>query len=276
MRPSPPFPIQARLRNPGSASFVSHGKALMVAPNNPFSITTRRICVTVHTSFFAYYQQILHLHRIISQEPHKQIDMISERSHIADDIGMSASIYQSMDIREIVTEATRGNRLAEEDLFGYLHIRFSIVAERRLGKQDAEDIVNEACITVLQKYKSLAPGDRFEPWAYKVLRNLIGSYLRDSSVRKRTVETTGQIDRFDAPIPSAVDPEVRLRLISCLRKVARAFPRYARAVNLVNLGYETDEICRRLKVSRSNLYVLLHRGRAWLAACMQGEYSSDD
>ena len=180
-----------------------------------------------------------------------------------------------MDVKNLLSQAKRGDKTAEGDLFGYLHVRFSIVAQRRLGVQDAEDIVNETCITVLEKYKTLAPDTEFEPWAYRVLRNKIGCHLRDQSVRNQAVETTGRIEEYEDRIVSSVDPDARMALIRCLRKLSRVYPRYARAINLVNQGYSTGEICRRLELKRNNLYVLLYRCRSWLNACLENGMKND-
>lgn len=181
-----------------------------------------------------------------------------------------------MDVQILLSKAKTGDKTAESDLFSFLHVRFSIIAQRRLGVQDAEDLVNDACITVLEKYRELPPETRFEPWAYRVLRNKIGSHLRDQSVRKKTVETTDRIEDYENRAVTPVDPAARMALIRCLRKLSRVYPRYARAVNLLNLGYSTDEICQRLHLKRNNLYVLLFRCRNWLNSCLANGTRADE
>ena len=181
-----------------------------------------------------------------------------------------------MDLQILLSKAKTGDKAAENHLFNLLHVRFSIVAQKRLGVQDAEDLVNDACITVLEKYRALPPETLFEPWAYRVLRNKIGSHLRDQSLRKKTVDTTGRIEEYDNSAVTPVDPVARMALIRCLRKLSRVYPRYARAVNLVNLGYNTEEICRKLHIKRNNLYVLLFRCRNWLNACLSNGIRADE
>ncbi|MBN2227695.1 MAG: RNA polymerase sigma factor [candidate division Zixibacteria bacterium] len=181
-----------------------------------------------------------------------------------------------MDIQIILSKAQNGDKTAESELFRFLHVRFSLVAQKRLGVQDAEDLVNDACITVLEKYRKLPPETQFEPWAYRVLRNKIGSHLRDQSVRKKTVETTDRIEEYENSAVTPVDPMGRMALIRCLRKMSQVYPRYARAVNLVNQGYTTDEICQRLRLKRNNLYILLFRCRNWLNSCLEHGIQSDD
>jgi DNA-directed RNA polymerase specialized sigma24 family protein len=51
-------------------------------------------------------------------------------------------------------------------------------------------------------------------------------------------------------------------------------PRYARVLNLIHLGYNTEEICRRMKLTRSNLYSIVSRARALLSDCVFGEERS--
>ena len=60
----------------------------------------------------------------------------------------------SINMDQIFARAREGDEKAEQELFKYLFVRFKTLAERRIGKGEAEDIAQEACMTVLQKYKT--------------------------------------------------------------------------------------------------------------------------
>ena len=150
-----------------------------------------------------------------------------------------------------------------------LRARFVYIAKRRVQERDVEDLAHEACLTVLARYAELEAGTEFEFWAYQVLRNKIGNYLRHAEVARRT--DAPLTDRSKAAVDAASDPEVVLTLSQCLRKLMQANPRYARALNLHYHGYDTEEICRKLGVGRSNLYSMLSRARTVLGECLFGK-----
>lgn len=169
-------------------------------------------------------------------------------------------------MRELVRSAKQGDRAAEDVVFRHLRVRFLFLAKQRIGMSYAEDVAQEACTTVFEKYRS-SPDDReFQAWAYEILRNKIGNYLQKAAVRARA----------GADLPSAAaseslttDPDLRARLVACLRRIVRRHRRYARVLNLVHQGYDTGEICRRLDIRAGNLYVMLNRARGLLRDCLE-------
>ena len=171
-------------------------------------------------------------------------------------------------MHQLLEKARQGDSRAEQSLFEYLRVRFVYLAKRRIGEGDAEDIAQEACITVLEKYKSGTQPDTFEAWAYGVLRRKIGNYLQSRAVRQRTLVNGEDIESMAGSSSREADPTLRRQLIDCLRGMVKAHPRYARVLNMVYQGYQTDEICRRLHVTPNHLYVLLNRSRKVLDECL--------
>jgi DNA-directed RNA polymerase specialized sigma24 family protein len=58
------------------------------------------------------------------------------------------------------------------------------------------------------------------------------------------------------------------RLLDCLRKLHAVNKRHARLVNLCYQGYSVDEICRKMNLTRTNLYTILSRARTALQVCL--------
>jgi RNA polymerase sigma factor (sigma-70 family) len=173
-------------------------------------------------------------------------------------------------IKNLLLRALQGDKLAEKELFSYLTVRFVALAKRRLrSKDDAEDVAQEACATVLSKYKVDLSIVNFEAWAYGVLRMKIGNHLQKKNTRQE--QPLLENESLDAAKKSAYqcDPELALRLSNCVRKLVTTFPRYARVLNLIHQGYKSDEICQRLKISPNNMYVILSRGRSMLKQCLE-------
>lgn len=175
-------------------------------------------------------------------------------------------------MKNIFTKAGQGDKAAEAELIEYLSVRFAYLAKRRVRGEDAIDIAQEACLTVLQKYREDAPRDHPEAWAYTILRNKIGNYYQKTAGRPtESFDTTGADGGAGMSAPT-VDPEAIRKLRSCLRKLVRAHPRYARVLNLAYQGYTSNEISRRLGIRTSNFYMMLNRGRSRLRQCMKGEW----
>jgi RNA polymerase sigma factor (sigma-70 family) len=167
-------------------------------------------------------------------------------------------------VKNLIEKAKAGDKAAENQIFKFLFDRFAALAKRRVGKSDALDIAQTACLVVLEKYKTGSPPRDFEAWAYGVLRNTIGNYYQSREAQRRVFVADSPIRDAPAKASRASDAVLQRHLRDCFRKMIKDYPRYARVLNLAHQGYETDEICMKLKVRRDNLYNLLNRGRRLL------------
>lgn len=173
-------------------------------------------------------------------------------------------------LQQLLLKAKQGDKAAEAQIIEYLRVRFVLLAKRRIGEENCEDIAQEACITVLEKLKTESPDDMFEAWAYRVLRNKIGNYLQSTNLRQKKMVSTEQIDYLERPATEQVDPVFKRRLIDCLKKLIKSNRRYARVLNFAHQGYDTEEICRRMDMKSNHLYVMLNRSRKMLSDCLDG------
>lgn len=173
------------------------------------------------------------------------------------------------DLVPSLQQAQSGDFQAEEVLFSELRVRFRTLATRYVGEEMAEDIAHDACVIVLSKYRDLSSQIPFEQWAYRVLRNVINNYMRTKATRQRYLDYSVDPEGVTSSQLSASHRDESAELFHCLRKIAQASPRHADALALAVEGYSSDEICAKLNVSRTNLYVLLHRARRWLTDCLK-------
>lgn len=171
-----------------------------------------------------------------------------------------------MDIHSLYSNACRGDKNSEENLFLYLSARLKYLAQLQIwNKDDAEEIVQDSLMTVARKYKDIDIEISFSGWVYKILENNILNYMRKKGYKnKRFVE---MLDGDDRPITS--NPDLRIKILSCLRKICKASIRNARMLNLYYQGYSTDEICRKLSLTRNNSYSVLYRARSMLELCLE-------
>ena len=162
-----------------------------------------------------------------------------------------------------------GDKNAEEELFSLLAVRFQLIAHHKIWNQkDAEDVVQNALLTVVREYQSTLISVSFAAWAYKVLDNKILSYIK---CRKQNLVDLVE----DPPEPIAesgdatADQLLRMKLLGCVRKVRKAHAKYGRAVLLHFQGYSAKEICKLLEVTPQNFYMILSRARAMLKLCLE-------
>ncbi len=163
-------------------------------------------------------------------------------------------------LRQLLSESEHHR----DQVFADLRERFVRIAKRRIGVQDAEDVANEACLTVFEKYRDLPADVNFAAWMYQVLRNKIGNRLQQ---RARSKPSAGAaVELLSAPLASTA---LEIRLLACLHRIFQTNSRYARVLNLAHLGFSAAEICQKIGTSKENLYVLLNRSRAQLRRCLK-------
>ena len=175
-----------------------------------------------------------------------------------------------MDLDSLFESALKGNQKAEQELVDILSVRFRLFARRRIwNEQDLEDVIQDAIVTVLKKYKSAAIKGHFAAWAHTVLHYDILKYYRRQNISRNRL-AGGQInaDSFSSWQP---DPEFGTRLLKCLKEMHKRNKRYARILNLHYQGFTTDEICSRLKITSNTHYITLMRARTMLRACLAKE-----
>lgn len=148
------------------------------------------------------------------------------------------------------------------------------------GAADAEDIVQEAWLTVYEKIDGFERRSSLATWLHRIVTNRSLSRLRkgrrEISQADLPVQESGP-DWFDAqghwatapPAWSASSPEALLtadELQDCLNKHLLLMPENQRAVLVMRdmqlLSFE--EICTTLELSTANVRVLLHRARSRL------------
>jgi RNA polymerase sigma-70 factor, ECF subfamily len=150
----------------------------------------------------------------------------------------------------------------------------------------AEDAVQEAFIAAVEKRESFGGRASLRTWVFAILRNKIIDMLRAKSSGIQFVDKDAATDAHfeedghwteEAWPADWGNPEQSLEaqqfwavFEACLYRLQEAA---ARAFMLREvMGFETDEICKTLKISTSNCGVLLHRARIALRACLEHKW----
>ncbi len=160
----------------------------------------------------------------------------------------------------LVERVRRGDPAAFDALVTRYMRRAFAVAYRLLGnREDAEDLVQETFMAVLQKIDRFERGRPFSPWFFRILVN------RGLNARKaRAVRATDEIP--DHAATAGASPErhaERTELQARLRRAMEALPERQRViVQLFELeGFGGPEIAEILEISDGTVRWHLHEAR---------------
>ena len=170
-------------------------------------------------------------------------------------------------MEQLVERAQQGDSQAEEELFKFLLVRFRRFALRKVGAGYADEVAQEACVTIHRKYKAEIKAREFEPWAYGVLKMTVQRHYQREG-RRRDRETSLP-EHFELPARPDPPPLLRKHLGDCLEWLAGRHLRYARIFHLHWQGFTTQEVCEEIHVTREQYYVYLGRSRSMLRDCLQ-------
>lgn len=149
----------------------------------------------------------------------------------------------------------------------------------------AEDAVQETLLAALEGRASFAGRSGVQTWVVAILKNKIIDRLRRGTREISLAEAVGDADAdfddlFDetghwreAPADWG-DPAASFqqeRFFEVLEVCMQALPENLARVFTMRevLGLETEEICKELRLSSSNFWVILHRARMRLRECLQ-------
>ncbi len=166
---------------------------------------------------------------------------------------------------------------------------FQFAFVRLRNRAAAEDAVQEtflAGIKALERYDGSTP---IRYWLRGILRHKVVDYIRTASREIAVDETEGKeiLDslKFKAfgipdqhPPPWKFDPghayeqtEFWEVFYGCMSKLKESM---GRAFTLRELeGWPTEEICKELNLTPNNLWVILHRARTQLKACLEANWT---
>ena len=175
-----------------------------------------------------------------------------------------------MSISELHKAVQSGSEIARKQLFKKLSESFKLFVQQRIrDKEDAEEVVQEALMTIAAKMDKTEFTVSFASWAYGVLENKLLHYYRSKKYRISRFVTIEGVEGVAAQL----NPTLKHKLLDCLRKIHSANQRHARILNLRYQGYRTEEICSRMGITSNNVYIILSRARSMLKRCLENEDS---
>lgn len=148
----------------------------------------------------------------------------------------------------------------------------------------AEDAVSDTVLAALEKPEGFGGQSQLKTWLVGVLKHKVVDQLRRHS-REATVLTSDDGEDLDPSLfdhtghwrdaaPDWGSPEAacgQRQFFAVLEACCDHLPPVQGRVFMMRewLELETDEICKELQISSTNLWVLLHRARLRLRECLQ-------
>jgi len=158
----------------------------------------------------------------------------------------------------------------------------------RVGDEDiAKDILQDTFVAALQASKSFKGNAAERTWLVAILKHKIIDHYRRSNSQKAQAEVPLDLEfdpggegyllqrqiadpestRENDPIENS---ELGLAIQNCLSQIPR---NHARAFSLKTIEHwSTEDICKELNISPSNLWVMVHRARTALMECLNTQW----
>ena len=166
---------------------------------------------------------------------------------------------------------------------------FSYAISRISSREVAEDLVQETMLSAFQARDKFRGGSSERTWLISILKRKVIDHYRKQARNPETLTDTftspfhnggvndgGWIKEhapgsWDSQKMDAEDNEALMKVIQyCISLLP---PKMETTFSMKTLDeFSTEEICKELNISESNLWVLLHRARLQLRECVENQW----
>ncbi|HTT09991.1 MAG TPA: sigma-70 family RNA polymerase sigma factor [Burkholderiaceae bacterium] len=151
----------------------------------------------------------------------------------------------------------------------------------------AEDVVSETLVAALEGAARFGGQSQVKTWVVGILKHKIIDQFRrnDREISVDAAQEAAGAEDFDQlfvadghfrdrPLPAWADPEASLDRSQFLEIVQACIDRLPAALGRIFmmrewLEYETDEICKEMRITSTNAFVMLYRARMRLRECLE-------
>ncbi len=138
--------------------------------------------------------------------------------------------------------------------------RFLTFLEHRVGSREtAQDILQRAYLTGLEREQTLRDPERVVAWFYRLLRNAVVDHYRHVGAERRALERFG----FEQASRDRVELKPERQICACITDLLPAVrAEYADLIREIELeGQEIATVASQRKITAHNARVRLHRAR---------------
>lgn len=158
----------------------------------------------------------------------------------------------------------------------------------RVNNNDlAKDLVQETFFAGLKSMKNFQGRASERTWLVSILKRKIIDYYRKINSKKGKAEVRMNFynegdnngEWLEERVPNTwsddadkdiENNELKIALEQCIEKLPEKYRMVFRMKTIQ--GFETEEICKELGITSSNLWVIIHRARTQLRRCMEDNW----
>ena len=166
----------------------------------------------------------------------------------------------------------------------YADYLYNYSVSRVSDNEIAQDLVQETFLAALKSSENYKGDASERTWLISILKRKIIDHYRKINSKKGKAEvrmsynTDGEdegdwmeeriSDPYDGNAEDAMqNEELGVAIQECMRKLPE---KQAQIFSMKTIqGYETEAICNELNITPSNLWVIIHRARTALTACLE-------
>lgn len=166
----------------------------------------------------------------------------------------------------------------------YADYLFNYTITRVKDRETAQDLVQDTFFAGLKSMKNFKGEASERTWLVSILKRKIIDHYRKINSKKGQAEIKVNFsqdseyegnwleqrvaDPFDKTAEDTIEnTELGLAIHNCIGKLPEKQAQVFKMKTL--LGHETEAICNELDITASNLWVIIHRARTALAACLE-------
>ena len=166
----------------------------------------------------------------------------------------------------------------------YSDYLFNFTITRVNDREIAQDLIQETFLAGLKSMKNFKGEASERTWLISILKRKIIDHYRKINSNKGKAEVRMNLnfdgedegdwieqrvaDPFDKTAENTLEnEELGLAIHNCIAKLPVKQAEVFKMKTL--LGYDTETICNELDITASNLWVIIHRARTSLSACME-------
>ena len=166
----------------------------------------------------------------------------------------------------------------------YSDYLFNYTITRVNDRETAQDLVQETFLAGLKSMANFKGKASERTWLVSILKRKIIDHYRKINSKKGQAEVRVNFsqdsdnegswleervaDPFDRTAEDTLEnTELGVAIHSCIDKLPAKQAHVFKMKTL--LGYETEAICNELDITASNLWVIVHRARTAMAACLE-------
>jgi RNA polymerase sigma-70 factor, ECF subfamily len=176
-------------------------------------------------------------------------------------------------LRNLLMDSGRRREMFEAEVMPHLHAAYRLAHALTRRDQDAEDLVQDACLRAYAGFNGYEPGTNARAWLLTIVRNTHLNNVRRSQVRPVQVplESGTSAEPADTRTPGPEDEALRrLDRADVLSAVAKLPESYRAVLSLVDLsGLRYAEAAAVLGCPSGTVMSRLYRARLRLANLLE-------